>query len=112
MKSAMVKKKRKPSKKKRKPRSEAEGHWVNMSPRLRAVLLKQREAFVKKFGREPGLTEPVFFDPSADDPQPLDADEVTAGLLDACERAGLDPDQVFSHLGWGQDLDAYRKKIQ
>ena len=105
MKSAMVNKKRK-------PRSEAVGRWVTMSPRLRAVLLKQREAFVQKFGREPGLTEPVFFDPSADDPQPLDADEVTAGLLDACERAGLDPDQVFSHLGWGQDLDAYRKKIQ
>ncbi len=100
-------------KKKRKPRSEAVGkRGVTMSPRLRAVLLKQRAAFVQKFGREPGLTEPVFFDPSADDPQPLDADEVTAGLLDACERAGLDPDQVFSHLGWGQDLDAYRKKIQ
>ena len=83
-----------------------------MSPKLWDVLLKQREAFVKKFGREPGLTEPVFFDPSADDPQPLDADEVTAALLDACKRAGLDPEQVFSQLGWGQDLDVYRKKIQ
>ena len=83
-----------------------------MNPKLWDVLLKQREAFVQKFGREPGLTEPVFFDPSADEPQLLDADEVTAGLLDACERAGFDPEQVFSHLGWGQDLDAYRKKIQ
>ena len=83
-----------------------------MSPELREVLLKQREAFVQKFGREPGLTEPVFFDPTADDPQPLDADEVTVGLLKACEQAGLDPDQVFSHLGWDEDLDAYRKKLQ
>jgi len=100
-------------KKKRKGMYEAaRKREVTMSPELRAVLLKQREAFVKKFGRAPGLTEPVFFDPSADDPQPLDADEVTAGLLDACERAGLDPDQVFSQLGWGQDLDVYRKKIQ
>ena len=100
-------------KKKRKPRSQAAGkHEVTMSPELREVLLKQREAFVQKFGREPGLTEPVFFDPTADDPQPLDADEVTAGLLKACEQAGLDPDQVFSHLGWGEDLDAYRKKLQ
>ena len=49
-------------KEKRMPRSEAVGkRGVTMSPRLRAVLLKQREAFVKKFGREPGLTEPVFF---------------------------------------------------
>ena len=35
-----------------------------MSPKLRELLLKQREAFVQKFGREPGLTEPVFFDPA------------------------------------------------
>ncbi len=100
-------------KKKRKSRSEAVGTYkVTMSPKLREVLLKQREAFIQKFGRAPGLTEPVFFDPHADDPQPLDADEVTAGLLKACEQAGLDPDQVFSHLGWDEDLDAYRKKIQ
>ena len=83
-----------------------------MSPALRELLLKQREAFIQKFGREPGLTEPVFFDSHTDDPQPLDADEVTAALLNACEQAGLDPEQVFSHLGWGQDLDKYRKKLQ
>ena len=99
--------------KKRKPRSQAAGkHKVTMSPELRELLLQQREAFIQKFGREPGLTEPVFFDPTADDPQPLDADEVTAGLLKACEQAGLDPDQVFAHVGWGKDLDAYRKQLQ
>ncbi len=83
-----------------------------MSPELREVLLKQREAFIRRFGREPGLTEAVFFDPNADEPQPLDADEVTATLLKACEQAGFDPEQLFSHLGWGADLDEYRKKIQ
>ena len=99
--------------KKRRSRSEAAGkHGVTMSPELQEVLFKQREAFVQKFGREPGLTEPVFFDPSADDSQLLDADEVTATLLNACEQAGIDPEQLFSHLGWGQDLDAYRKKLQ
>ena len=100
-------------KKKRKARSEAGGkHGVTMSLELREVLLQQREAFIQRFGREPGLTEPVFFDPNADEPQPLDADEVTAGLLKACAQAGLDPDEVFSHLGWGADLDEYRKKVQ
>ena len=28
-----------------------------MSPELREVLLKQREAFIQKFGRKPGPTE-------------------------------------------------------
>ncbi len=104
----MVKKK-----KKRKPRTKGLWkHGVTMSPRLRAVLLKQREAFVQKFGREPGLTEPVFFDPNADEPPPLEAEDERAELLNRCEQAGLDPDQVFSHLGWGEDLDEYRRKIQ
>ena len=85
---------------------------VTMSPELREVLIKQREAFVQKFGREPGLTEPVLFDPTADNPQPLDPDEVTAALLNACDQAGFDPDEFFAHLGWGQDLDEYRKKLQ
>ena len=100
-------------KKKRTGRAKAVGRRkVAISPELRELLLKQRQAFVQKFGREPGLTEPLFFDPNADDPQPLDADEVTAGLLKACEQAGLDPDEVFSHLGWGEGLDEYRKKLQ
>ena len=99
--------------KKRKARSDAIGkREVTMSPELREVLLKQREAFIQRFGREPRLTESVFFDPNADEPQPLDADEVTAALLKACEQAGFDPEQLFSHLGWGADLDEYRKKIQ
>ncbi len=83
-----------------------------MSPEVRELLLKQREAFIQKFGREPGLTEPVFFDPNADDPQPLDADEVTAALLKACKQAGYEPDEFFSHLGWTEDLKEYRQKVQ
>ncbi len=100
--------------KKKRKTSQAVGEHevITMSPELRELLIKQREAFVQKFGREPGLTEPVFFDPTADDLQPLDPDEVTAALLNACDQAGLDPDQVFSHLGWGEDLDEYRKKLQ
>ncbi len=85
---------------------------VTMSPKLREVLLKQREAFIQKFGRAPGLTEPVFFDPNADDPQPLDADEVTAALLKACKQAGYEPDEFFSRLGWTEDLKEYRQKVQ
>ena len=91
-------------KQKRKASPDAAGkREVTMSPELRAVLIKQREAFIQRFGREPKLTESVFFDPNADAPQQLDADEVTATLLKACEQAGFDPEQLFSHLGWGQD---------
>ena len=40
---------------------------VPMTPRMRELLLKQQEAFIKKFGREPGPEDPLFFDPDADD---------------------------------------------
>ncbi len=40
-------------KKKRQPRSAAGQRTVTMSPALREALLKQREAFVQKFGRPP-----------------------------------------------------------
>ena len=100
-------------KKKPTPQPEDDGtRTVTISPELREVLIAQREAFVQKFGRAPKLTESVFFDPKADDPQPLDADEVTATLVKACEESGIDADQLFAHLGWGPDLDAYRKKLQ
>ena len=70
------------------------------TPRMLEVLLKQQEAFVKRSGREPGPRDPLFFDPGADQPRPLDADRLTAELLRACELAGLEPDRVFAHLGW------------
>jgi hypothetical protein len=33
---------------------------IQMTPKVRAALLAQREAFKKKFGREPGEGDPVF----------------------------------------------------
>jgi hypothetical protein len=41
---------------------------VSMTPLMRDALLEQREAFIKKFGWEPGPGDPVFFDPDADTP--------------------------------------------
>ena len=83
-----------------------------MTPRMRELLLKQQEAFIKKFGREPGPEDPLFFDPDADEPRPLDSDRLIAELLRACELGGLEPDRVFAHLGWEGDLEEYRKKQQ
>lgn len=34
------------------------------------VIERQLAAFRKKFGREPGPNDPLFFDPEADSPQP------------------------------------------
>jgi hypothetical protein len=39
-----------------------------MTPEVYAALKEQREAFRKKFGRDPGPGDPVIFDPLADKP--------------------------------------------
>jgi hypothetical protein len=39
---------------------------VPMPPEVHDMLLRQREAFRKKFGRDPGPSDPFFFDPNAD----------------------------------------------
>jgi hypothetical protein len=39
-----------------------------MTPRVHEALLEQRKAFIEKFGREPGPTDPVFFDPAKTSP--------------------------------------------
>ena len=55
-------------------------HHVKITPEMLAALDRQKEAFKKKFGREPGPDEPVFFDPDADTPQPLTEGKITAML--------------------------------
>jgi|SRR5579859_2638159 len=49
----------------------------------------QRARFVEKFGREPSGSDPVFFDPTADEPKPLAIE--TQALLEHMLVAGIRP---------------------
>ena len=53
----------------------------------RQILRQQRIKFRKKFGREPGPHDPVFFDPDQDTPQPIPVGKYNAGMLAAIEKA-------------------------
>ena len=64
---------------------------VPMTPRVYEALLKQRKAFVEKFGREPGPDDPVFFDPDKDLPAPIDPARLDEDLEKAIRDAGIDP---------------------
>ncbi len=69
---------------------------VPLTPDGHEALLRQREAFIKKFGREPGPDDPVFFDPDADTPQPLDLERYEKDLADAMAAAGIDPRLIYA----------------
>jgi hypothetical protein len=47
---------------------------VPLHPKLQEALEAQRAAFTAKFGREPGPHDPIFFDPDADVPRPINAE--------------------------------------
>jgi hypothetical protein len=61
-----------------------------------AMLEVQIRRFEEKFGRPPGPQDPIFFDPGADQPQPMSLpglETATAGLLEA---AGISPAWIYA----------------
>lgn len=61
---------------------------------ISGALREQLERFREKFGREPGPQDPIFFDPDASEPTPLDEDRHKAILTEAAADAvesGVDP---------------------
>lgn len=82
--------------------------WDQDSPAgamISSAMERQAEAFRKKFDRDPGPDDPVFFDPGADVPvalaiEPLNA-ELTK-LIDKAEDIGVNPGllKAWQHLGY------------
>ncbi len=96
-----------------------------LSPQMVKMLEKQKEAFRQKFGRDPGPGDPVFFDPNADTPQPFDMDEMTALIVEAMAKVGVDPARIYAYRKTGlmvteenlhllpeEDLAEWRAAIQ
>jgi integrase len=63
---------------------------VPIDPELAEELKAQREAFVKKFGREPGPGDPLLFDPDSDTPRPLEYTAIRDAMVGGMVRAGID----------------------
>jgi len=62
-----------------------------MMPEIRDALLRQRERFRAKFGRGPGPSDPVLFDPDADTPVPISRERLDAEIDETLRKAGIDP---------------------
>jgi len=62
---------------------------IKMDPELARAMKNQLSAFKKKFGREPGPNDPVFFDPDADTPQPIPIEKLRATtVIEAAKKTG------------------------
>lgn len=73
---------------------------------LREMMEGQARRFREKFGRDPRPEEPIFFDPDADEPRPLELDtvthEMTEALREAGQETGVDPAfiEAWCELGY------------
>ena len=54
-----------------------------------AMIEAQRRFFEEKFGRPPGPDDPLFFDPDADEPQPMSLPGVETATVSMLEAAGI-----------------------
>ena len=62
---------------------------IPITPEMAEALSLQREAFIAKFGREPGPDDPLLFDPDADTPQPVDMDLYEKELAEAIVTSSI-----------------------
>jgi hypothetical protein len=87
---------------------------VPLSPEARAAIDRQLGAFRQKFGREPSPTDPIFFDPGADEPMPVSQqtqDEYERATVEAMSRAGIDPALIYAYKKTGRIVTEENKRL-
>ena len=67
----------------------------------RAALNEQRQAFRQKFGRDPDPGDPIFFDPDADEPRPMDPAKLDATITEAMKDVGIPPAFIHAYRRTG-----------
>lgn len=65
-------------------------------------LKMMQKAFKRKFGRDPGPNDPVFFDPDTDTPVPFPKEKMQADVLAAMKGAGLAPELIYAYRKTGR----------
>jgi hypothetical protein len=69
---------------------------VKLDPEGAAIVRRQIEQFRKKFGRDPGPGDPLFFDPDADHPRRLQLEPLEAGMVRTMKDAGIRPEIIYA----------------
>ena len=70
-----------------------------MAVALLGIADKRFRMFREKFGRDPEVDEPLFFDPRYDHPVQADTVEMRRQVMDAAEAARVSPRLVLRYFG-------------
>ncbi|MBS0240376.1 MAG: hypothetical protein JSR89_18340 [Proteobacteria bacterium] len=90
--------------KKKSRRGKRSADSLSMDPR--EIIQQQVEAFKSKFGRPPKPDEPLIFDPSKDQPTPMETDALRKEILEAMKIAGTPPEIVYAYTKTGLLLNS------
>src|SRR5262245_54783208 len=71
---------------------------------LGAILQRQREKFIARYGREPGPEDPIFFDVPSDD-------EYDAVVTKEMEQAGVAPAVIYAFRKTGRIITEENAKF-
>jgi hypothetical protein len=87
---------------------------IKLNPEAINILGQLKQAFIDKFGREPGAGDPILFDPDADEPRFFsDAliAEMEEVLFGAMNKAGFDPAVIYAYKKTGLLVTEKRKRL-
>jgi hypothetical protein len=70
---------------------------IPLSEEAVETLKEANQAFIDKFGREPGPGEPILFDPDFDVPTPFTEEKLTAKMVDAMRHAGIREVLIYAY---------------
>jgi hypothetical protein len=74
---------------------------IRVDPDQAAALEAQVRRFEEKFGRLPGPDDPLFFDPDADEPQPVSLTGLETETVAMLEAAGICPAWIYAYQNTG-----------
>ena len=77
-------------------RRRGQPHVVDVPPVLVPGIERLAREFEAKFGRPPGPDDPVFFDPNADTPKPMNVQDATRDIAAAMVAANIAPEMIYA----------------
>jgi hypothetical protein len=85
----------------RKRKPQAKTTKIKLAPPVLEAFEQQREAFRKKFGRDWGPNDPIFFDTDADEPTQISQVRMEAEIVDALREGGAPPEIAYAYKKTG-----------
>lgn len=84
---------------------------IPVPPETLELTREQQAAFRQKFGREPGPNDPIFFDPDANTPQPVNIEAYTQTMIEAMENAGISGALIYAFQKTGRLVSEENQKF-